>query len=92
MATPVELTQDIAFINKIRQLNSGLLDITDQIFGLKLEWDNMFGGEFRLLEASFINGNEGLEKADISAVLDDFVLLNTWLNTYRVALEKIRIS
>jgi hypothetical protein len=82
------------YITKVRTKATTLLELTDELLGLGLEWNSLFGGASALLPEHFIQGNEGLEKADIENAKIVFDALQTFLNAdqNRVNLEKIRNS
>ena len=82
------------YITKVRTKATTLLELTDELLGVTLEWNSLFGGAGALLPEHFVEGNEGLLKADIESVKGVFDTLQTFLNTdqNRVYLEKIRNS
>lgn len=82
------------YITKVRTKATTLLELTDELLGINLEWNSFFGAAAALVPEHFIEGNEGLVKADIESVITTFTSLQTFLNSEsnRAFLEKIRNS
>jgi len=78
------------FITKTRQASSDFLKLAAEFAALRAQWDR--GMNAALLESDFIGTHEGLEPADIIAIMTTEGNLVTWLASGNGSnLEKVRL-